>query len=228
MRWPEGPPHLALNPLPFCFGLVVFLGSGEVARRATSLGPKPSFFYYIFVLFVFFFSFLSLLVIDKKPCFPPRKGHFSLFLECLPLFLRCFSLVLFFLSSFPSLFFAFFLFPWFCLFLSFFFLFLSSLLLYHERNNIKILNCKVFSSILSFFGFAVLFFSYLFFFPDFKLCLLFNINVFGFKKHKLKNTNLGSRGGLQQNGFITNLCFAKCEKLSFFCCPFLGQILVWC
>ena len=56
MRWPKGPPHLALNPPYFCFFVFVlcffcFLffeeglkGSGEVAQRATSLGPKPSLF----------------------------------------------------------------------------------------------------------------------------------------------------------------------------------------
>ena len=81
MRWPEGPPHLALNPffnfLFFCFcffggfkGQV--RGSGEVARRATSLGPKPSLFSLFVFLFVFFgFAFFSLLVIDKKTCFCP-------------------------------------------------------------------------------------------------------------------------------------------------------------
>ena len=56
---------------------------------------------------------------------------------------------------------------------------------------------------------------------------LFNIIVFGFKKKtKLKNTRFWSKGGLQQNGFFMNLCFAKCEKLSFFGGPFFGQILV--
>ena len=130
VRWPEGPPHLALNP-PYlffvCFGLFwffffcfffVFFGSGEVARRATSLGPKPSLFYFLF----------SLLLIDKKPVFPLEKGIFGLLLSVslsfslaffgLPLFqflLLCLSLVLFFLFfllvflvllSFCSLFFS--------------------------------------------------------------------------------------------------------------------------
>ena len=54
---------------------------------------------------------------------------------------------------------------------------------------------------------------------------MFYINVFGFKKSKLKNTNFWSKGGLQQNGFFMNLCFAKCEKLSFFL-PFVWPILV--
>ena len=71
MRWPKGPPHLALNPpyfvfvlfllffcfffVFFCFGLFLLDGlrSGEVAQRATSLGPKPSLFIYFFWLFWF-------------------------------------------------------------------------------------------------------------------------------------------------------------------------------
>ena len=103
------------------------------------------------VCFVFF-SFLSLLLIEK-PVFPPGKGHFCLFLSVslcfslaffgLPLFqflFLCLSLVLFFLSSFLSFFFAFF---WFLVFVSVL-VFLSSLLLFHERNNIKIFNCNLF------------------------------------------------------------------------------------
>ena len=63
------------------------------------------------------------------------------------------------------------------------------------------------------------------FIPDFKLCFLFNIIVFGFKKTKLKNTNFWSKGGLQQNGDFYEPVFAKCEKLSFFGAIF-WQILV--
>ena len=81
-----------------------------MAQRATSLGPKPSLFSFVF--FDFFFAFLSLLLIEK-PCFPPKKGHFCVFFcvsLCfslaffgLPLFhflFLCLSLVLFFLPSF--------------------------------------------------------------------------------------------------------------------------------
>ena len=85
----------------------------------------------------------------------------------------------------------------------------------------------------SFFGFLSCFlfeisFSYLCVFPDFELCFLLNIIVFGFKKPKLKNTNFWSRGGLQHNGFFCmSLCFAKCEKLSFWGGGlFFGKILV--
>ena len=61
----------------------------------------------------------------------------------LPLFLflfLCLSVVLFFFPSFLSFFFAFFLF---LVFVSFF-PFLSSLLLFHEKKNIKIFNCNFF------------------------------------------------------------------------------------
>ena len=50
VRWPKGPPHLALNP--------------------------PCFF--LFSFFVFFFAFLSLRFIEK-PCFPLKKGIFVYF-----------------------------------------------------------------------------------------------------------------------------------------------------
>ena len=61
---------------------------------------------------------------------------------------------------------------------------------------------------------------------------LFNIKVFDFqtnnlkkkKKNKKKNNFLVNRGVATKRFFI-NLCFGKCEKLSFFWCPFFGQIL---
>ena len=75
VRWPTRPPHLALNPpylFSFVFGFVNKVeGSGEVARRATSLGPKPS-------LFVFF-CFLSFVLEGRKTAFSPNKGHFCSF-----------------------------------------------------------------------------------------------------------------------------------------------------
>ena len=136
MRWPEGPPHLA---------------------------PKPSLFIISFLLGGFVFSFL-LFAFNTKAGFPPRKGHFCLFLSLsfcfslaflgLPLFqflFLCLSpvlflflfLLVFLLLSFGSFFFA------------SFFPFVSSLLLFHERNNIKRNNCNVFFHhfFLFFFGF---------------------------------------------------------------------------
>ena len=172
MRWPEGPPHLALN---------------------------PSYFFIVWFCFCFCFPCLSLLLIDKQPCFPPRKGHFCLFsmflflfpltffgfppfsvslslslsFSCLSFFLLCLSFCFFFVSCF-------------CLF----FIFLSSLFLFHEKNNMKIFNCNLFfpRNIFFFFLVSCLAFSFqslsliFVFFPDFKLCFLFNINVFAFEK----------------------------------------------
>ena len=55
------------------------------------------------------------------------------------------------------------------------------------------------------------------------------MNVFGFKTNNLRTQFFGEapKGVLQQNGFFfINLCFAKCEKLSFFFAPFFCPILV--
>ena len=129
MRWPKGPPHLALNP-PFFFGFCFF--------------SLPCFLCFL---------------IDKKTCFPPRKGHFllnfnvslsfSLNLFWPPLFSVSLSLSL--CCSFHFSFLLVFLFAFF-LFLVFvsFFPFLSSLLLFHEKKNIKIFNSNFFPEIFLF------------------------------------------------------------------------------
>ena len=213
-----------------------------MAQRATSLGPKPSLFILLFLLFCFFLVlFFWLFNTEKKPCFPPKQGIFCLFSVFLflsplspfgppsfsvSLYLSLFFLLLFFLSFLLVFVFAF---LWFLVFVPFLFLSLSSLLFFHERNNIKILNCKFFPEIISLFLFSVFFFlSSSFFlsllFPHFKLCFLFNIKVFGFKTENLKKNIFWSKGGLQQNGFFfINLCFAKCQKLSFFFGHFFGN-----
>ena len=113
VRWPKGPPHLALNP--------------------------PYLLFFVFFGLLLFLSFLCL-VIQKKPCFAPRKGHFLFIFECLPLSLLSFfgappfsiSLSLSLSSSCPcflsflSFFFAFFCFLVLSLFsFSFFFAFVS-------------------------------------------------------------------------------------------------------
>ena len=128
-----------------------------MAQRATSLGPKPSLFVFLVFLFCSLFCFFGCLIQNQKPCFSPRKGLFYLFsvflflspfaLLGLPLFLFLFlSLSFFFFSFFlPScLCSCFLLVPCLCLFFFSFFLSLSSLLFFHERNNIKIFNCKFF------------------------------------------------------------------------------------
>ena len=154
-------------------------------------------------------------------CWPPP---FSISFG-LPLFQFLFlslspSLLLFFLSSFLSFFFAFFCF---LVFVSFF-PFLSTLLSFHERAASKysiakfffinlfsvLVSCLVFS-LKSLFLFSL-------FFPDFKLWVLLNINVFSFKILK--------EGVATKRFFFMNLCFfPKCEKLSVFGGHF-WQILV--
>ena len=136
---------------------------------------------------------------------------------CVSLSLSLFFL-LFFLSSFLSLFFAVF---WFLVFVSFF-LFLSSLLFFHERNNIKNFNCKFFSSSI----FSLFLVSCLFFFqvPFSYLCYFLILSYvfcstsrFLVSKQTTKKTEIfGQKGGCNKTGFFINLCFAKCEKLSFF------------
>ena len=54
--------------------------------------------------------------------------------------------------------------------------------------------------------------------PDFKLCFLFNINVF--LQKKLKTPIFGQEGGCNKTGFH-NLCFAK-----YYHFPIVCQILV--
>ena len=127
VRWPKGPPHLALHP-PYLF-LLFFL--------------------------ICFFCFVFWLVTTKNLVFPLEKGHFlfifsvslsfslSLFWPpsfCVSLSLSV-SFLLFFLSSFLSSF----LLSFGSLFFVSFFLFLSSLFFFHQRNNIKIFNCKFLS-----------------------------------------------------------------------------------
>ena len=73
VRWPKGPPHLALNP--------------------------PYFICFLFFCFFFFCVSLSLLLLEKKPVFPPKQGIFVYFF-CVSL---CFSLALFHFLLFLSL-----------------------------------------------------------------------------------------------------------------------------
>ena len=53
---------------------------------------------------------------------------------------------------------------------------------------------------------------------------LFNIIVFGFKKPKLKNTNVWSKGGLQQNGVFYEHVLCKLWKVIVFLGPFFGKL----
>ena len=98
MRWPEGPPRLALNPpyllfvfccffvFVFCFlFFFVFFGGfkGQVrwpkGPPHLALNPPYLFFFcFLFFVFSFCFPFLSLLPIDKT-LFPPRKRAFFVY-----------------------------------------------------------------------------------------------------------------------------------------------------
>ena len=169
--------------------------------------------------------------------FSPRKGHFLfIFSVSLSFSLSPFGPPSFSVSLSLSLFFfsflSLFLFYFGSLFLSlFFFLSLSSLLFFHERNTIQILNCKFFllKSFL-FFSFLPFFVSNSFFlallFPDFKLCFLFNIKVFGFKTKNLKKTFFGQKGGCNKTGFFYQPVFWKMSKVIVFFCPFFWQFWV--
>ena len=206
VRWPFGPPHLALNP-PYLFFLFVLV------------------FLFVSVLFFFFPFFAS----HWKTGFPLKKAFLFIF-ERPPLFLLSlfwpppfsvfsFSVSLLFFSFFLLVFvFCFLLVPCSSLFLSFsvFFAFVS----WKEQHQ-KIQLQSFFINPVSFF--PVLFslwnsVSYLIF-PDFQLCFLFNINVVGFKKHKLKSINFWSKGGgVATKRFFNNLCFVtfvKSEKSLF-------------
>ena len=124
VRWPEGPPHLALKPsffALFCFilGLFFFWGrfKGQVRwpkGPATSLGSKASLFFVCFVFFVLCFFSQNFCFFEEKPVFL-KKGalfvYFSLFPFVFPPFFvsRPFftfsfavSLPFFFLPCFPS------------------------------------------------------------------------------------------------------------------------------
>ena len=138
----------------------------------------------------------------------------------LSLSLSLYIYIYFFLPLLSFLFFAFF---WFLVpFFVSFFVFLSSLLLFHERNNIKIFNCNFFSSILFFwvsylvFSFKSLFLSLLFFLIlSYVFC---STSMFLVSKNQVEKHQFLVKGGVATKRFFffMNLCFAKCEKLSFF------------
>ena len=193
--------------------------------------------------FVFFWLFNT----EKKPCFPPEKGIFCLFsvflflsplaLLGLPLFLflflcLSFSFFSFFLPS--SLSFCFLLVPCFCLFLSFFlsFSFFFAFLSWKEQHqNIKLQvfffwNHFSFFSFLPFYVSSSLFLSLLF--PEFKLCFLFNIKVFGFTTKNLKKTKiLVKRGVATKRVFLSTCVLQNVKSYRFFFGHFLA-ILGWC
>ena len=174
VRWPKGPPHLALNP-PYLFFFVV----------------------------VFFCSF-PFFAFNRKPCFPPKKGIFCLFSVFLffppltflasPFFCFSFSVSLLLLSflipsclsfllSFSFLFLSLFHFSFFFSFVSFSFV--------YEKNNMKIVNCNFFFSSIFFSLFlaSCLIFSlkylFLIFFPDLSYVLFVQHHCFWVSKNQV-------------------------------------------
>ena len=141
---------------------------------------------------------------------PPFSISLSLSLAC--------SFLYFFLLVFL---FCFLLVPCFCLFLCFsvFFAFVS----WKEHQNIQLQS--FFINPFSSFWFPVLFSLWNPFFlsllhPDFKLCFC-STSMFLVVKTQ-KTPIFGQEGGCNKTFFFMSLCFAKCDKLSFWG-PFLGK-----
>ena len=92
VRWPKGPPHLALNP-PYFFGFCFFccfdFFGGFKGQVRWPKGPPhlalnpPYFLFFVFFGFCCFFlcfPFLVFFLIDNKiPVFPLKKGIFVYF-----------------------------------------------------------------------------------------------------------------------------------------------------
>ena len=215
VRWPKGPPHLALHlPYFFVFSLVLFLNLFPLFafNRRTSFPAKRG------ILFIFQCLPLFLLSLFCLPLFHFLFLSFSLSLS---LFLYCSFLLPSFLSfwlSFVSLFLS----------LCFFALFLCFCFMKKQHQNIKLqivflqsFLCLIICLIFSFL------FSYLcFYLPHFKLCFLFNINVLSFKKDKLKKKKhqfLVVRGVATKSffGFLLP-CLQNVKSYRFFG-PFFGE-----
>ena len=173
------------------------------------------FFTLFFCCFFLFFVFFVFGFVYKNLVFPLEKGIFCLFsvflfLSPLALFWPPSFLFLFLCLSLSLLFFSCFLPCCLCFLLSFGFLFWSLSLLFFllcfsfmkgTASNYSIASFSS-SRFSLFFWFPVYFFvSSSFFlsllFPDFKLCFLFNIKVFGFNTNNFKKQKFWSKRGLQ-------------------------------
>ena len=180
------------------------------------------------------------MLLIEKTCFPTKKGNFCLFSVFLflspstffdlPLFLflfLCLSLALVFLSSFLSFFFAFFFaFFLFLVFVSFHFSFFFAFVFgkgQHEHFKLQFF----FINLFSFLWFLVLFYFQI---PFPYLCLflilsyvLFNMNVFGFKKHNC----LVKRGVAAKRAFLSTCVLQNVKSYRFFWrlfCPILVDV----
>ena len=208
-----------------------------MARRATSLGPKPSLFVF-FVCFLFLFSFFFFASFPffvfnrKKPVFPPKKGifwfifsvslYFSLNLFWPPPFSLFFSVSLF--CSCLSFFLLVFLF-WLSfsfLFLSLFFcsIFCAFVSWKEQHENIK-LEFLFFIKMFSFLGFLSCFlfeisFPYLCFFSWFWVMFFVQHHCFWFQKTQVEKHIFSKKGGLQHNVFFYEPVFCKMWKVIVF------------
>ena len=116
------------------------------------------------------------------------------------------------------------------------FLFLSSLLLFSEKNNMKILNYYLFfhQYFLFFFWFPVLFFlsnpfslSLFFLILSYVFCSTWMFLVF--KTNSLKNTIFwGEKGGCNKTFFFYQPVFCKMWKVIGFCLPPFLRNFGWC
>ena len=180
MRWPEGPPHLALNPpyfffvsffvfFSFCFCFGGFKGQVRWPKGPPHLALNPPYLLFFCFFLVCCCSFLCF-VIQKKPCFTPRKGRFLFIFECLPLVLLSFfgappfsiSLSLSLASSCP----------FFLSFLSFFFAFFCFLVL--SLSFLFFLLCFCFMKRTTS-EYSITKFSFINIFPFLVSCLLFSL-----------------------------------------------------
>ena len=215
-----------------------------MAQRATSLGPKPSLFSFFFLVFVFFLCFaFFVFLIDKKTCFPPRKGHFLLiFNVSLSFSLNLFwpppfsvslslSLCCSFLFSFLLVFLFCFLFvSCFCLFLSFSF-FIAFVSWKEKHQNIQL---QFFPEIFSLsFWFPVLLFCFKSLFLIFVFFLILSYvfcstSMFLVSKRtNWKAQKQQKKTNCNKTGFFLWTCVLQNVKsYRFFFCPFFCQILV--
>ena len=207
-----------------------------MARRATSLGPKPSLFVSVFFVFSLFFVFLM----QNNPCFPLEKGIFCLFSVFLFLSPLAFFDLPLFLFLFPCLslfFFSFFIPSCLCFLLSFGSLFWSLSLFFFilwfsfmKGTTSKYSIASSSSSISSLFLVSCLF---LFQVPVSYLCSFLILSYvfvqhqgFSFPNKQLKkntHTFFGQKGGCNKTIFLYQPVFWRMSKVI----VFFGRFFVW-
>ena len=215
MRWPKGPPHLALNPpyvLFFCFSFCfVFCCPFFALNRKNPVFPLKKAFFVNFLCFSLF--------LPQPFWLAPCSISLSLSLSCS--FVSFFLLVFLFCSLFVSWYFS-------LSFLSFLLCFC-----FMKRTTSKYSIAIFCPEILSLFGVSFLFFvsnpfllSLLF--PDFKLCFLFNIKVFDFQTHNLKKKRIFwvKRGVATKRVFLSTCVLQNVKSYRFFCVHFFGNFWV--